>query len=51
MPEGETGYVPINGDKVYYLNFLTQLQHADQVEYKRYRLVITREGIQEIQKM
>ena len=51
VPEGETGYVPINGDKVYYLNFLTQLQHADQVEYKRYRLVITREGIQEIQKM
>lgn len=49
VPEGETGYRPIKGDKVYYLNFLIQLLHAGQVEYKRYRLMITREGIQEIQ--
>ena len=51
VPRGEAGYGPIMGDKIYYLNFLIQLLHGEQVEYKRYRLVIDRDGIQEIQKM
>ncbi len=51
VPEEGGGYRLITGDKVYYLNFLIQLQHGQQVEYRRYRLVIDREGIQEIQKM
>jgi hypothetical protein len=51
VPKGESDYGPIRGDKIYYLNFLIQLQHGEQVEYKRYRLVIDRDGIQEIQRM
>ena len=51
MPRGEADYGLIMGDKIYYLNFLIQLLHGEQVEYKRYRLVINRDGIQEIQKM
>lgn len=51
VPRGEADYGPIMGDKIYYLNFLIQLLHGEQVEYKRYRLVIDRDGIQEIQKM
>lgn len=51
VPRGEADYGLIMGDKIYYLNFLIQLLHGEQVEYKRYRLVINRDGIQEIQKM
>ncbi len=51
VPRGKVDYGLIMGDKIYYLNFLIQLLHGEQVEYKRYRLVINRDGIQEIQKM
>ncbi len=38
-------YKIIQGEKVYYLNFILRLQHLDQHEYKRYRIVFNREGI------
>lgn len=37
------------GEKIYYLNFVLQLQHEEQLEYKRYRLVFNRLGIIEIE--
>lgn len=39
----------INTEKIYYLNLIMQLRHEDQLEYKRYRLVMNREGIKEIE--
>lgn len=51
VPEGEERYGTIMGDKIYYVNFLIQIQHGDTMEYRRYRLVINRDGIQEIQHM
>lgn len=39
----------ICGDKIYYINLLIQLQHEDQLDYKRYRLVFNRLGILEIE--
>jgi hypothetical protein len=41
--------VLINTEKIYYLNLIMQLRHEDQLEYKRYRLVMNREGIKEIE--
>ena len=35
--------------KIYYLNIVFQLQHADQVEYRRFRVVMTREGVLRIE--
>lgn len=51
VPDGDAAYEAIKGDKVYYVNFLIQLQHEAMVDYRRYRLVINRDGIQEIQKL
>lgn len=42
-------YKMIMGEKIYYLNFVVQLQHLNQLEYRRYRLVCTRQGIIEIE--
>jgi hypothetical protein len=39
----------IQTEKIYYLNLIMQLKHEDQLEYKRYRLVMNREGIKEIE--
>lgn len=38
-------------DKIYYINFILQLQHDGDTEYKRLRLVVTRNGILEIEEM
>ena len=35
--------------KIYYLNIVFQLQHADQVEYRRFRVVMTRDGVLRIE--
>ncbi|MDR1273527.1 MAG: hypothetical protein LBK12_03160 [Odoribacteraceae bacterium] len=35
----------IQGDKVYYLNFIMQCRYEKQLEYKRYRVVFNRAGI------
>lgn len=41
----------IYGDKTYYLNFLMQIQSEGQKEYKRFRLIFNRSGIQEIEEL
>lgn len=38
-------------DKIYYINFVMQFVDRDQTLYKRFRLEVTREGIQEIREM
>ena len=35
--------------KIYYLNIVFQLQHAAQTEYRRFRVVMTRDGILRIE--
>ena len=35
--------------KIYYLNIVFQLQHAEQVEYRRFRVVMTRDGVLRIE--
>jgi hypothetical protein len=35
----------VQGDKVYYLNFVMQCRYEEQLEYKRYRVVFNRAGI------
>lgn len=39
----------ILADKVYYLNIISQIKYEDKVEYKRFRLVCQRTGIQRIE--
>lgn len=38
-------------DKIYYINFVMQFQYDNNVEYKRFRLVVTRSGILDIEEM
>lgn len=35
--------------KIYYLNIVFQLHHADQTEYRRFRVVMTRDGVLRIE--
>lgn len=51
VPEGDSGYMAIKGEKIYYVNFLIQLRHEGNVDYRRFRLMITRDGIREIQNL
>jgi hypothetical protein len=48
--EGET-CATVVGEKIYYLNFLMQFQYDGKVNYRRFRLVLTRAGIKEIQEL
>jgi hypothetical protein len=40
----------IKGERTYYLNLIMQLKNEDQLIYKRYRVVLNREGILDIEK-
>jgi hypothetical protein len=49
---GENGEIEIvKGEKMYYINLVLQLNNEDQITYKRYRIVLNRKGIREIEKM
>ncbi|MDR1274319.1 MAG: hypothetical protein LBK12_07200 [Odoribacteraceae bacterium] len=48
--EGET-YGTVVGEKIYYLNFLMQFQYDGKVNYRRFRLMLTHDGIQSIQEL
>ena len=41
----------ISSQKIYYLNIVMQFQYENQLEYKRFRIVLTRDGILKIQEM
>ncbi|MPM41874.1 hypothetical protein SDC9_88534 [bioreactor metagenome] len=36
-------------NKVYYVNFIVRLRHEDEEYFKRYRVILTRSGILEIE--
>jgi len=40
----------IKGERTYYLNMIMQLKNEDQLIYKRYRVVLNRDGILDIEK-
>ena len=41
----------VHTDKIYYINIIMQFGYGDKVLYRRFRLEVTREGIQEIREM
>lgn len=50
VPKKDKGYEIIRGERIYYLNFLIQLRYEDKIDYKRFRLVMSRNGIEGIEK-
>ncbi|HOP13178.1 hypothetical protein [Lentimicrobium sp.] len=40
----------VKGEKMYYINLVLQFKNEDQLDYKRYRIVLNRKGINEIEK-
>lgn len=51
VPSSSGGYEIVNGERVYYLNFLLQFQNDGHVNYKRFRLIMSRNGIEGIEKL
>lgn len=51
VPNPEGGYEIVNGEKSYYINFLIQFRYDKAVKYKRFRLIISRNGIEGIEKL
>jgi hypothetical protein len=49
IPDKEEGYKIVPGEKIYYLNLILQAKEAEQWDYKRYRVVFNRKGIQKIE--
>ncbi|MFH1121616.1 MAG: hypothetical protein V1775_17485 [Bacteroidota bacterium] len=49
IPDDERGIGIVRGEKMYYLNLLFQFRSEGQTNYKRYRIVLNREGIREIE--
>lgn len=41
----------IQGEKVYYLNIVMKFQFDDQIDYKRFRVVLTQSGITELEEL
>ena len=51
VPTPGGGYEIIQGGKSYYINFLLQFQYDGQLRYKRFRVVMSRNGIESIEKL
>lgn len=51
VPTEDNKYELINGQRIYYLNFLIQLKYENKISYKRFRLTMSRNGIEEIEKL
>ena len=49
VPEENNRIGVVKGEKMYYLNLIMQFKHSDGVRYKRYRIVLNRKGIREIE--
>lgn len=49
VPEEDGSVGIVKGEKMYYINFIMQLKHSGGVKYKRYRVVMNRKGIQEVE--
>ncbi len=50
ITDDETDYKIIDGEKIYYLNFILRYQYLDQLELKRYRIILNREGIKGLER-
>ena len=48
-PNGEFNYEIIHGEKIYYLNFIIQCKYQELVQYKRYRIVLNKQGIKRME--
>jgi len=48
-PDRQEGFKIVNGEKIYYLNLILQAKVDDHWDYKRYRIIFNRKGIQEIE--
>ncbi len=47
----QDNYQIIEGEKIYYLNFIIHFNYLNQSEYKRYRITFNREGIKRLEQM
>lgn len=50
VTDEESGFKVIQGERIYYLNLILQMKTEEQLEYKRYRVVFNRNGIQDIER-
>ncbi|MEG1615370.1 MAG: hypothetical protein RR202_03025 [Bacteroidales bacterium] len=44
----EKGYQVVEGEKIYYLNFIIQCRYEEQTQYKRYRVCLNKLGIKKM---
>lgn len=51
VPDEEGGYETVLGERTYYINLLVQLKSEDSIDYKRFRLILSRNGIEGIEKL
>lgn len=50
IKDNEMDYKIIEGEKIYYLNFILRYQYLKQIELKRYRIIFNRDGIKELER-
>ena len=50
VPSPDGGYEVVNGERIYYINFLIQFQYDGKINYKRFRVLMSRTGIEGIEK-
>ncbi len=50
VTDEKTDYKVIEGEKIYYLNFILQYQYLDQSELKKYRVAFNRDGIKNLER-
>lgn len=49
LPDEDNGFLVYKGERIYYINMVMQFNHEGETEYKRYRIVLNRKGIREIE--
>lgn len=49
-PDEVNEFQIIKGERIYYINLVLQMIHEGETRYKRYRIVLNRKGIREIEK-
>lgn len=49
VPDENNRIGVVKGEKMYYLNLIMQFKHSDGVRLKRYRIVMNRKGIREVE--
>ncbi len=49
VPDGNTAYEIVKGEKIYYINLIMQLKSEEQLQYRRYRIALNRKGIRGVE--